>query len=118
MINPIPFSLVGLMVEFYIDDVSEHISLEGIEESSVNSQTDYQGYYSMVKSVVEKLRSQEWFMEGNKTEGTITFHSEHHISVQWKCMSMGTDWDTDEEEEYSQDCIINPDTSTYKTIEL
>lgn len=110
MINPINGSVVGLMVEFYIDDVSDDISLEGIEESSE--------YYDIVEGVVEKLRSQEWFIEGNKTKGTITFHSDYDISVQWKCMSMGTDWDTDKEEEYFQDCIINPDTSTYKTIEL
>ena len=90
--------------QFYIDDISEDIILEGSE--------DIQD-----EELVNKIRSQRWFIEGNKTEGTIRFNSDYDISVEWVSITMGKDL-TDIVEEHYQDCIINPDTSTYKTIEF
>jgi hypothetical protein len=93
--------------QFYIDDISEDITIE--VDNSENTQSE--------EDLVKKIRNQEWFIEGNKTEGTITFHSDYDISVNWVTITMDKDL-SDIIEEYSQDCIINPDISTYKTIEF
>ena len=93
--------------QFYIDDISEDITIEDSNSEDTQFEED----------LVKKIRSQEWFVEGNRTEGTITFHSDYDISVDWVSITMGKDL-SDIVEEHSQDCIINPDTSTYKTIEF
>lgn len=90
--------------QFYIDDISEDIILEGSEDTQD-------------EELVKKIRSQEWFVEGNKTEGTIRLNSDYDISVDWVSITMGKDL-SDIVEEHYQDCIINPDKSTYKTIEF
>jgi hypothetical protein len=97
-------------IQFYLDDVSNDVILETLDGVDVQN--------SQVEELIEKIRSQEWFVEGNKTEGVITFHSDFDISVNWVSITMGKDWDSDIEKRHSQDCIINPDTSTYKTIEF
>ena len=93
--------------QFYIDDISEDITIE--EGNPENTQFE--------EDLVKKIRGQKWFVEGNKTEGTITFHSDYDISIDWVSITMGKDL-SDIVEEHSQNCIINPDTSTYKTIEF
>ena len=97
-------------IQFYIDEVSSDITLETLDGDSVEN--------SQVEELVNKIRSQEWFIEGNKTEGVITFHSDFDISVNWVSITMGKDWDSDIEERHSQYCIINPDTTTFKTLEF
>ena len=97
-------------VQFYLDDVSSDITLETLDGESVES--------SEVEELVDKIRSQDWFIEGNKTEGVITIHSDFDISVNWVSITMGKDWDSDIEKRHSQDCIINPDKSTFKTLEF
>ena len=98
-------------IQFYIDDVSDDVTLETLNGDSVENSQFYE-------ELVNKIRSQKWFIEGNKTEGVITFHSDYDISIDWVSITMGDDWGSDEEVEHYQDCIINPDTSTYKTIEF
>jgi hypothetical protein len=98
-------------IQFYIDDVSDDVTLETLNGDSVENSQFYE-------ELVNKIRSQKWFIEGNKTEGVITFHSDFDISIDWMSITMGKDWDSDIEESHSQDCIINPDTTTFKTIEF
>jgi len=97
-------------IQFYLNDVSNDVILETLDGVDVQN--------SQVEELIEKIRSQEWFIEGNKTEGVITFHSDFDISVNWVSITMGKDWDSDIEKRHSQDCIINPDTTTFKTIEF
>ena len=88
--------------QFYINDISEDITLEGEVE------------YLQMEELVKKIRSQDWFIEGNRTEGKVTFYSDFDIWVNWTTITMVSDIVN----EYSQDCIINPDKTTFKTIEF
>jgi hypothetical protein len=97
-------------IQFYLDDVSDDVILETLDGVDVQN--------SQVEELIEKIKNQEWFIQGNKTEGVITFHSDFDISVNWVSITMGKDWDSDIEKTHSQDCIINPDTTTFKTIEF
>jgi hypothetical protein len=97
-------------IQFYIDDISDDVVLETLDGVIVDD--------SQIEELVNKIRGQRWFIEGNKTEGVITFHSDFDISINWLSITMSNDWSSYKEVEHSQDCIINPDTSTYKTIEF
>ena len=97
-------------VQFYIDDSSNDVVLETLDGVSVDD--------SKIEKLVNKIRGERWFIQGNKTEGVITYHSDFDISINWVSITMGDDWGSDKEVEHSQDCIINPDTYTYKTIEF
>lgn len=102
--------IVETQVDFYIDDVSDDVSVEGVSPISF--------FYPFVVSLVTKLREQSWFIEGNKTEGTLTFSHDKHINLVWRTIDMTPDLDDDVSDDYEQNIIVNPDTTIYKTIEL
>jgi hypothetical protein len=94
-------------IDFQFDDISDDVTFEGCDDVLTEE---------FMTNLMKKIRGCEWFIEGNKTEGTITFQSDIMFSVDWVVKTMGDDWDTDEEEEYSQDVILNIDDTQYKVI--
>ena len=92
-------------IEFQFDDVDNVINFEGCDEHTITEE--------FMNHLFKQLRKHHWFYEGNKTEGIVTFHSEIELSIDWKTIEMGDDWDTDMEEEYSQDILLNMDPSQW-----
>ena len=99
----------GREIEFQMDDVDDNIYFEGCDEDTIPE--------IFMKQLMDKIRSQKWFIEGNKTEGIVTFHSSIELTIDWKSITMGEDWDSDEEQDHSQDVILNMDTSQYVVVD-
>ena len=98
----------GREIEFQMDDVDDNIYFEGCDEQTLTDE--------FMTQLMENVRGCKWFIEGNKTEGIITFHYHNEFTIDWKSINMGEDWDTDEEEDHSQDVIINIDPEQYKVV--
>lgn len=96
------------VIEFFIDDVDDVVSFEGCDDTYFTEE--------FMTHLMNKVRVTDWFLEGNKTEGSITFHSLTEFTIEWVVKTMGEDWDSDEEEEHSQDVLLNMDTSQYKVV--
>ena len=76
---------------FEMDDVSNEIYVEGFESGVEN-----------VRKLLEKVRNESWFKEGNKTEGIVQFFGGDTVDISWKTIDMVIE-DGDifqEEEEY------------------
>jgi len=98
----------GREIEFQMDDVDDNVYLEGCDEHTLTEM--------FMKQLMEKVRQQKWFIEGNKTEGIITFQSHNEFTIDWKSITMGEDWDSDEEVNHSQDVLINIDHEQYHVV--
>jgi len=92
-------------IEFSFDDVDREVYFEGCDEHTLTEE--------FMKNLFVKIRRHHWFYEGNKTEGIVTFHSENELTIDWKTIEMGDDWDTDMECDYSQDILLNMDPSQW-----
>ena len=68
-----------LEFEFQMDDVSEDIYVEGEFTDTITEEH--------VLNVLHFVRNQEWFSEGNKTEGIVTF-SKGSTEVMWNKVFM------------------------------
>jgi hypothetical protein len=90
-----------------MDDISDDVTFEGCDDLLTEE---------FMTNLMKKVIGCNWFIEGNKTEGTITFESDIEFTIDWVVKTMGDDWDTDTEEEYSQSVLINMDDSIYKVI--
>ena len=88
-------------IEFQMDDISNDVQFEGYDEHTITEQ--------FMKQLFEKIRGQKWFTEGNRTEGIVTFLSDNEFTIDWKSITMGDDWDTDQETEHTQDVLLNID---------
>ena len=95
----------GREIEFSFDDIDEGVNFEGCDEHTLTEE--------FMKHLFVQLRKHHWFYEGNKTEGIVTFHSDNEFTLDWKTIDMGDDWDTDEENEYTQDVLLNIDPSQW-----
>jgi hypothetical protein len=98
----------GREIEFQMDDVDYNIYFEGCDEQTLTEE--------FMTNLMEKVRKCKWFIEGNKTEGTITFYSHNEFTIDWKSIGMGDDWDTDDEEEHSQEVLLNYDTQQTQVV--
>jgi hypothetical protein len=65
---------------------------------------------------MEKVMSCKWFIMGNKTEGLITFQSHNEFTIDWKSITMGEDWDTDEEDDHTQEVLLNYDSEQTQVV--
>lgn len=68
-----------LEFEFNMDDISKDIYVEGEFTDNITEKH--------VLSILHFVRNQEWFSEGNKTEGIITL-SEGSTEVMWNKVFM------------------------------
>jgi hypothetical protein len=98
----------GREIEFQMDDVDPNIYFQGCDEDTLTDE--------FMTNLMEKVRSCDWFIEGNKTEGIITFESHNEFTIDWKSIEMGDDWDTDEEVDHSQDVLLNYDPKQYQVV--
>lgn len=98
----------GREIEFSFDDLFDGIDFEGCDGDTITEE--------FMTHLFKQLRKHHWFYEGNKTEGIVTFHSELELTIDWKTIERGDDWDTDEENEYSQDILLNMDPSQWFVI--
>jgi hypothetical protein len=87
-----------LMFEFTfeMDDVSDEVFVEGFEES-----------IPKVQEFLKSIKSEPWFIQGNRTEGVLTFHGGDSVNLSWKSITMGEDWDTDEEVDHEVEVGVN-----------
>ena len=98
----------GREIEFQMDDVDDNIYFEGCDDNTLTDE--------FMTNIMKKVRSCKWFIEGNKTEGTIIFQYHNEFTILWRTIEMGEDWDSDEETEHSQDVIINIDSENYEVV--
>ena len=98
----------GKEIEFQMDDVSDEVYFEGCDDTTLTEE--------FMTQLMEKVRGCKWFIEGNKTEGTIIFQYHNEFTILWRTIEMGEDWDSDEEMEHSQDVIINIDPENYEVV--
>jgi hypothetical protein len=91
----------GREIEFQMDDVDDNVYFEGCDEQTLTEE--------FMTKLMEKVRGCKWFIEGNKTEGIVTFQYHNEFTIDWKSITMGEDWDSDEEVDHSQDVILNYD---------
>lgn len=79
-------------INFYLTDISEDdFYFEGCDDTFTEEK---------MTELFNEIRKQEWFIEGNKTEGIIIFMIGTEILVEWNVITMGEDWDSDENDEY------------------
>lgn len=96
------------VIEFETDDVDDVFTFEGCDDTYLT--------HEFMTNLMTKVRVCDWFVEGNKTEGTITFESKNEFTIDWVVKDMGEDWDSDLEEEYSQNVLINYDSDSTKVV--
>jgi hypothetical protein len=112
----------GKVVSFEVNDISDDIYLSDTVTRMVDGQKSEESYdevFSMelIKNIVEKIRGQKWFTEGNKTIGQLSFIDNIQVTLDWEVHYMTDDFDSEVDYLYHE-LIINPDTDTYKVIEL
>ena len=98
----------GREIEFQIDDVDDNVYFEGCDDNTLTEE--------FMTQLMKKIRGCKWFIEGNKTEGIITFQYHNEFTIDWKSINMGEDWDTDEEEDHSQEVLLNYDTQQTQVV--
>ena len=98
----------GREIEFQMDDVDDNIYFEGCDDNTLTDE--------FMTNIMKKVRSCKWFIEGNKTEGMITFWWYNEFTIDWKSINMGEDWDTDEEDDHSQDVLLNYDSEQNQVV--
>ena len=98
----------GREIEFQMDDVDDNVYFEGCDEHTLTDE--------FMTNLMEKVRGCKWFIEGNKTEGTITFQHHNEFTIIWRSITMGEDWDSDEEELHTQDVLLNMDNEQYEVV--
>ena len=81
---------------FEMDDVSDEVFVEGFEES-----------IPKVQEFLKSIKSEPWFIQGNRTEGVLTFYGGDSVNLSWKSITMGEDWDTDEEVDHEVEVGVN-----------
>ncbi len=103
-----PNNFQNRVIEFQMDDISDDVTFEGCDENVLTEE--------FMLNLMNKIKERNWFIEGNKTEGTITFESDIEFTIDWVVKTMGDDWDTDTEEEHTQSVLLNMDDTIYKVI--
>jgi len=98
----------GREIEFQMDDVDDNIYFEGCDEQTLTDE--------FMTNLMEKVMSCKWFIMGNKTEGIITFQSHNEFTIDWKSITMGEDWDTDEEDDHTQEVLLNYDSEQTQVV--
>jgi len=79
-------------ISFYLTDINENdFYFEGCDETFTEEK---------MTELFKDIRKQDWFVEGNKTEGTINFMFGTEILVVWETKTMGDDWDSDDSDEH------------------
>jgi hypothetical protein len=77
---------------FEMDDLSNEVYFE-LPEVQILSEDQVEMFFS-------KIRKTSWFVRGNRTEGLMTIFDLFNVSLDWKSITMGSDWDTDVEVEH------------------
>ena len=97
-------------VEFSMDDMSNDVYFELPDDISEWSIFDEE----ILEEVFEVITKSKWFVQGNKTEGILTIgertnngiQNGWNINIDWKSITMGSDWDTDVEEEFERNFFL------------
>lgn len=72
-------SLLFFEYTFEMDDLSNEVYVEGgLGGDDVVKVTEY----------LESILDEPWFVQGNKTEGTLTITGGDHIDLEWKSINM------------------------------
>ena len=100
----------GREIEFQMDDVDDNVYFEGCDDHTLTDE--------FMTNLMEKVMSCKWFIMGNKTEGIITFQSHNEFTIDWKSITMGEDWDTDEEDDHTQEVLLNYDSEQTQVVNL
>jgi hypothetical protein len=88
-----------LMFEFTfeMDDISDDVFVEGFIGEVTPKIEEY----------LKSIRSEPWFIQGNKTEGVLTWFGGDSVNLSWKSITMGDDWDTDQEVDHEVEIGVN-----------
>jgi hypothetical protein len=67
----------------------------------------------LVQEIFDVIVNSRWFIQGNRTEGLLSIGQRLkngiEINLDWKSITMGEDWDSDETEEHEKDFILSWD---------
>lgn len=91
-------------VEFSMDDIDNEVYFEVLDNNIVYGS-------DTLKGVFDVIVKSDWFVEGNKTEGLLSIGNfveglGIEMNLIWKSITMGEDWDSDEEEEHEKDFYV------------
>ena len=94
-------------VEFTMDDISDEVDFYVTDES----RDDIVFEEEIVQEIFDVIVKSSWFVQGNKTEGILSIGKKlegqgREINLDWKSITMGEDWDTDEEDEHNMDFVL------------
>jgi hypothetical protein len=94
-------------VEFTMDDISDEVDFYVTDES--RDDIVFEG--EIVQEIFDVIVKSNWFIQGNKTEGILSIGKKlegrgREINLDWKSITMGEDWDTDEEDEHNMDFVL------------
>ena len=93
-------------VEFSMDDLSNEVDFYVTDESRDDIFYDSES----VEEIFEVIKKSDWFIQGNRTEGLLTFGKRlnigREVNLDWKSIMMGSDWDTDVTVEHEMDFVL------------
>lgn len=95
-------------VEFTMDDISDEVDFYVSDES----RDDIVFESEIIQEIFDVIVKSSWFIQGNKTEGILSIGGFREVGVgrdvniSWKSITMGEDWDSDEEEDYEIDLVL------------
>ena len=93
-------------VEFTMDDISDEVDFYVTDES----RDDIIFEEEIVQEIFDVIIKSDWFIQGNRTEGLLTFGKRlnigREVNLDWKSIMMGSDWDTDVTVEHEMDFVL------------
>lgn len=93
-------------VEFSMDDIDNEVDFYVTDEVRDDVVFDS----DTVQEIFDVITRSDWFVEGNKTEGILSIGKKlevgREVNLFWKSITMGEDWDSDEEEEHEMDFVL------------
>jgi hypothetical protein len=97
--------VVNQEVEFSMDDIDNEVYFE-ITGNVVFKE-------DLIQEIFDVIVSSEWFIQGNKTEGLLSIGQRLkkgiEVNLDWKSITMGEDWDSDEEVQHEMDFLLSWD---------
>ena len=97
--------VVNQEVVFTMDDIYNEVEFE-ISGKMVFTEV-------LVQEIFDVILNSRWFIQGNRTEGILSIGQRLkngiEINLDWKSITMGEDWDSDETEEHEKDFILSWD---------
>jgi hypothetical protein len=108
------------VVSFEVNDISDDVYLSDTVTKMVDGEKSEESYdeifsIEFIKNLVEKIRECEWFTEGNKTIGQLSFIDNIQVTLDWEVHYMTEDLDS-EIDYFYHELIVVPISETYKVI--